>query len=189
MKNKTFRTIAVLALTAVVGFTQTSCMGSFKLLRSLYSWNESATDNKIANNIIFWAFNIIPVYSIAVFVDAVVLNLIEFWTGSNPIAMNPGDVEEQLIVQNGKEYTLRASLNTFEVVDADGVALTLNYTPNNQTWNLNQDGELTPLAQNLENGQVKVFYPNGTSSVFDNNANAFALAKSEVAHYNAMASK
>ncbi len=189
MKNKAFRTVSVLALTAIVGFTQTSCMGSFKLLKGLYTWNESVTDNKIVNNIIFWAFNIIPVYSIAVFVDAVVLNLIEFWTGSNPIAMEAGEVEEQLVTLKGKEYTLRASQNQFEVIDAEGKSIVMQYTADNSTWNLQTEEGLQPLAQNLDNGQVKVFYPNGATAVFDNNPSAFALMQTEVAHFNATAAK
>ena len=34
----------------------------------------------------FWAFNIIPVYGVLGFADVIVLNPIEFWTGSNPVA-------------------------------------------------------------------------------------------------------
>lgn len=50
--------------------------------------------------IIFLVFCAIRVYSFAVFVDAVILNLIEFWTGSNPISMNEGDIEIQYKKRN-----------------------------------------------------------------------------------------
>jgi hypothetical protein len=38
------------------------------------------------NWIVHWAAWIIPVYPLALFADSLVLNSLEFWTGSNPIA-------------------------------------------------------------------------------------------------------
>ena len=41
--------------------------------------------------------NIVPVYGICVFVDAVILNSIDFWTGSNPFASTTIEVDGQLV--------------------------------------------------------------------------------------------
>lgn len=58
--------------------------------------------------------NLIPLYPVVVFVDAVILNLIEFWTGENPIAMQEGEVQEQLITYNGADYKVTATKNQFQ---------------------------------------------------------------------------
>ena len=62
-----------------------SCIGSFGLWNSLKDWNQGVS-NKFVNELIFLAFHIVPVYEIAYLADALVLNSIEFWSGSNPTA-------------------------------------------------------------------------------------------------------
>ena len=69
-----------------------SCIGSFSLWNNLRSWNEGVS-NKFVNELIFVAFNIVPVYPIAYLADAIVLNSIEFWSGENPVA-SIGEVKE-----------------------------------------------------------------------------------------------
>ena len=82
MKHKPLRMLAlVVAATSV-----SACMGSFVLTRGLYRWNETVTDSKVVNNVIFWALNIVPIYSLCVTGDAVIFNFIEFWTGKNLLA-------------------------------------------------------------------------------------------------------
>ena len=69
-----------------------SCGGSFGLFNRLSSWNQSV-GNKFVNELVFLAFNIVPVYGVAYLADALVINSIEFWSGSNPMA-NVGDVKK-----------------------------------------------------------------------------------------------
>ena len=66
----------------------TSCIGSFRLTNNIKDWNEGVS-SKWVNEVIFVALHIVPVYQIAIFVDAVVLNSVEFWTGSN-LVVEPG---------------------------------------------------------------------------------------------------
>lgn len=69
-----------------------SCIGSFGLWNSLKDWNQGVS-NKFVNELIFLAFHIVPVYEIAYLADALVLNSIEFWSGSNPTA-SIGEVKQ-----------------------------------------------------------------------------------------------
>ena len=69
-----------------------SCIGSFGLWNNLKDWNQGVS-NKFVNELIFVAFHIVPVYEIAYLADALVLNSIEFWSGSNPTA-SIGEVKE-----------------------------------------------------------------------------------------------
>ncbi len=63
------------------------CYGSFNLTKKVWKFN-GELGGKWVNELGFLVMNIVPVYGAAAFVDAVVLNTIEFWTGSNPLADN-----------------------------------------------------------------------------------------------------
>lgn len=62
-----------------------SCIGSFGLSNKLLDWNRNI-DSKFVNELVFVAFWIVPVYEISALADILVLNSIEFWSGSNPVA-------------------------------------------------------------------------------------------------------
>ena len=51
-----------------------SCVGSFGLFNRLSSWNQGV-GNKFVNELVFLAFNIVPVYGVAYLADALVINL------------------------------------------------------------------------------------------------------------------
>jgi hypothetical protein len=93
----------MLASLLFMGVIQTGCFGSFALTKKVYEFNDGL-ENKWLKSIAFWGLNIIPVYGFAGFVDVVILNLVEFWTGSNPLAMQEGEVEEQIIAFRGESY-------------------------------------------------------------------------------------
>ncbi len=66
-------------------FSVYGCFGKFNLTRKVYDINAKVGD-KFLRSAVTWAFIIIPVYGIAAFLDFVLFNTIEFWTGSNPVA-------------------------------------------------------------------------------------------------------
>lgn len=100
--------------------TQTGCFGSFALVNKVYDWNDSVVDNKFVKTLLFYVLNIIPVYGIAGFIDVVILNLIEFWSGSNPLSMNEGDYEMQLVTVKGEEFKMEATKDTFTTTQLSG---------------------------------------------------------------------
>lgn len=75
------------------------CFGSFGATRALYAWNERVDDNKWLRWLVFLVFIILPVYSLFVLADVLVLNTIEFFSGENPIRHT----------QLGDGHTLRTS--------------------------------------------------------------------------------
>ena len=87
-KSKTFLVCATLSGSVLFS----SCIGSFGLWNSLKDWNQGVS-NKFVNELIFLAFHIVPVYEIAYLADVLVLNSIEFWSGSNPTA-SIGEVKQ-----------------------------------------------------------------------------------------------
>ena len=68
-----------------------SCVGSFSLFNRLAKWNTRATGSKFLNEIIFIIIS--PAYAVCCVADALVLNTIEFWSGSNPMAQNIGKTQ------------------------------------------------------------------------------------------------
>ena len=102
-----------------ITLVQTGCFGSFKLTNSLYDWNMSLGSDA-GKEVVFLAFVIIPVYGVTLFIDGLILNTIEYWTGSSPMSMNDGDSEMQIVENGGNTYQITATKNKFHVVQLDG---------------------------------------------------------------------
>ena len=90
MKKNRLTLVAAIFLSGTILFS--SCVGSFGLFNRISSWNQSI-GTKFVNELVFLALNIVPVYGVAYLADALVINSIEFWSGSNPMA-NAGDVKK-----------------------------------------------------------------------------------------------
>jgi hypothetical protein len=78
-------------MTAIVlllsfGAFSSGCFGSFQVTRSLYDANRSVED-KYLRSVVTWIF-IIP-YGFTAVADFLVFNVIEFWSGSNPVTSAP----------------------------------------------------------------------------------------------------
>lgn len=101
MKRSWITKLLIVSLCGATMTTQTACIGSFALTTGLLSWNQSL-GNKFINWLVFLAFNIIPIYGIAVFIDAFIFNSMEFWTGSNPMAEN-AEKERRVVVNDDFE--------------------------------------------------------------------------------------
>ena len=143
----------------------TSCIGSFSAFNGLRDWNESVTDSKFGNELIFIALWVFPVYGLATLADLVVFNAIEFWDGTNPIAMGETDSETKTIVNKGNTYKITATKNRFNVVitkgERKGETTDLVYLANDKSWNVKkEDGKLQKLSS-LKKGLLMAHLPNG----------------------------
>ena len=82
-------------------FLVVGCTGSFNLTRKVYDFHRSQ-ENKWVDEVLFLGFCWIPVYGLAAFVDAVIMNSIEFWTGENPVdKMTKGNSQTQHVLSSG----------------------------------------------------------------------------------------
>lgn len=154
-KNKTFFVCALLSCSIMCS----SCIGSFKLWNGLLEWNKSL-GNKFVNELVFIALNIVPVYGIASFADILVLNTIEFWTGSNPVASN--EVKE-VKGENGN-YLVQSNENGYTITNkADNQSMDLVYNKDTKTWSAVTDNESVELIQMNDNGTATINMQNGTS--------------------------
>ena len=183
MKKVNISLLACFFLVLSIG--QSGCYGPFKLTKSLHEWN-STVGSKFVNALVFFAFVVIPVYGVAVFVDGVVLNTIEFWTGDNPITMGENDKDVQIVKKDGNKYRITATQNKFHIEQLKGEnkgdTAELIFDPENSSWNL-KDGnkELQKLVQVNEIANVvQVYKPNGQILTFDQNTTNLALIKAQL---------
>lgn len=99
---------------------QTGCYGSFTLTNKVYDWN-GTVGNDIAVEIVFLALIIIPVYEVTLFIDGIILNTIEFFTGSNPLAMKNIDENNSLVNYKEHNYKISHMENGFTIEVIDGI--------------------------------------------------------------------
>jgi hypothetical protein len=136
MQIKSLRRRLALALTALALVGGSGCFGSFNLVRKVYGFNKGVSTNKFAREFVFLAFNIVPVYGAAGFVDAVVVNTVEFWSGKNPVQMasrirlDSATTLTRVVYDGpaGRFMTIKAfrfdtlvSTTTIQVIDSDDV--------------------------------------------------------------------
>lgn len=154
--KKVFITLALVAT-----IFMSSCMGSFNLTKKYYSFNKSLGD-KWLNEVLFFASCIIPVYNVCLWVDAVVLNSIEFWTGNNPVAANTQTVDTEngkyIVEADENGYTITKGDQMVQFVQEDGVwyvkqgdkkDVMFIYTDDNHVCvNLGETSKVVELSQN-----------------------------------------
>lgn len=163
------RLIMCVCLSSTILFN--SCLGSFSAFNSLRDWNDGLTSSKFLDNLIFWVLNIIPVYGLFIVGDMIIFNVIEFWSGSNPIAMEEGEMEKQIIEKDGNIFEMIATKNRIQVTVIDGKdkgqKLDLIYKPHEKSWNaVKQNGEIIKLAS-IQDGLVVMHMPNGDEIKMD----------------------
>jgi hypothetical protein len=71
----------------------------------VFRWNSGVHGNKWIRWLVFLVISIIPVYAGAAIFDMVFSNSVEFWTGSNPMAMAPGTTKH-VVGPNGERAVM-----------------------------------------------------------------------------------
>ena len=153
-------TVGLLAFTSTA--TLQGCYGNFAMTKKVYKWNGSL-GNKWLNSIVMVGMTIIPVYQLSMLVDGVILNVVQFWTGSNPLAMLPGEKETQTVAVNGKTYILTATQNRLEVaLQEPGVKpMELKYDPQQQAWLVATEAGSKKVAEQ-HGDQLTLFLADGS---------------------------
>ncbi len=153
----------------------TSCLGSFQFTNSALDWNKNATNNKFTNNLLFFGLTLTQFYTVTLIVDAVFLNLLEYWNGDSPLSMEEGEIQQQKIKKDGKIYQITASKNKFELLvlkgENKGEKLDLQYTESDQSWNaIMENGESVKLAS-WKDGFYYVHSENNEDIILDGSIN------------------
>ena len=152
-----------LAATVMVcgAFLFSSCIGSFGLHSKLLNWNQGI-GNKFVNELVFLAFNIIPVYGV-------------FWSGSNPMA-SVGDVKK-VKGENGN-YLVETLENGYSITkEGETASMELIYDKDLNTWNVVADGVSTELLQMNNDGTAQITLPNGEDMTVTLDAQGISAAR------------
>lgn len=153
--KKTYLTVAtVIALGGSMLFS--SCIGQFALTNKVLDWNNQV-GSKFVNELVFFAFWILPVYEVTYIADLLVINSIEFWSGSNPMAQGSKvidtDTERYIINCDGKGYDITAQ--------SSGETIRLDFDQDEQTWSVVTDDQTVPFMTFVDQNTVKMITPEG----------------------------
>jgi hypothetical protein len=119
--------IATTLLVVMLPFATVSCFGSFRLTGKIYRFNREISSDKWIRWITFLVLVVVPAYPIGLLIDGVFANSIEFWSGSNPFAAEPGTTRTAY-GPHGEAVTARWLEDgrvRLEVVEASGAIHTL----------------------------------------------------------------
>lgn len=117
------------------------CFGEFALTKELYRFNSDCSPYSLVQSVVMWVLALLWVYPAAIVVDVVIFNLVEFWSGQNPITakttydnpdgsqvvMTPSEDGNELtveVVRDGSTVDTRRIIRTSgthcDVLDAKG---------------------------------------------------------------------
>lgn len=180
MKKKVLSVGLILALASSMMFT--SCIGSFALTNKVLSWNKQV-GNKFVNTLIFAAFWPIPVYPLTMFADVIVINSIEFWSGSNPVADN------KTMIIDGKDakYQIEQTQYGYLITNlAENTTAKFLFDAGENSWSFEYDGQAYQLLQFVDDTHVKMATPNDSYSIVEL-SNDGVLAYQEMINLNNLA--
>lgn len=143
----------------------TSCIGSFQLTNKLLSWNKTI-GNKFVNELVFIAFWILPVYEVSGLADFLVLNSIEFWSGSSPLAYG----KYRLDGQNGERYIVECDATGYTVNDlTHGTTFRFDFNPETREWSYNHNGKDIVFMTFIDDTTVRMPLLDGNSVTLPTN--------------------
>ena len=138
-------------------FLCSSCIGSFSLFNGYEKWQCNMTSNKYVNGIVGLILQPI-VGSICLTVDALVLNTIEFWTGSNPMAVNKVQTVKG---QDGRYYAVKTLKNGYEVKAPNGEITLFIHDSKTESWSISQNGVTKEIIRFNADGTIQASLQNG----------------------------
>lgn len=166
---------AAVALLLLGSVTMTSCIGSFSLTKQVMSWNKQV-GSKFLNEVVFFAFWVLPVYEVTALCDVLVINSIEFWSGNNPLTASTKVIDTDngryIVECDGKGYNVKCQTT--------GNEMRLDFAEESQTWFVNYDGKQYPLMTFVDDTHVAVPAADGSFRNVELTAQGVDAYKSEV---------
>jgi hypothetical protein len=161
MKKMSLRAAVVLLAGS---FLCSSCIGSFSLFNKYEKWQCNMTSNKYVNGIVGLILQPI-VGGVCLFVDAVVLNTIEFWTGSNPMALNKVQTVKG---QDGRYYAVKTLKNGYEVKAPNGEITLFTHDSKTESWSITQNGVTKEIIRFNADGTIQATLQSGEKMTVSN---------------------
>lgn len=159
MKKHIMRVAAICLAGAMLPLS--SCIGSFKLSHKLLAWNQTI-GNKFVNELVFIAFWILPVYEVSGLADILVLNTVEFWSGTNPVAKSTKVIKGS----DGQLYKVRCHNGGYDITNPDGTVTRLCFDADHREWSTETAGQKVVFLTYLDEKHVKLPNADGTYGVY-----------------------
>lgn len=154
MKKNPILVSAILGMALMLPFQ--SCIGSFALTHKVLKWNNQV-GSKFINELVFFAFWVLPVYEVTSIADIIVLNTIEFWSGNNPVTASVKEVPTDHGV-----YYIACDKNGYDIKAPNGKQFRLDFEQENSTWSVKTtDGEAYPFMTMVDSKHLKLITPSG----------------------------
>ena len=182
MKKISFSAVAVLLAGSLMC---SSCIGSFSLFNGYEKWQCSMTGNKFVNGIVGLILQPI-VGGVCLFVDAVVLNTIEFWTGSNPMAVNKVQTVKG---QDGRYYAVKTLKNGYEVKAPNGEITLFTHNSENDSWSVSQNGITKEIFRFNADGTIQTNLQNGEKLTVSNDEAGMMKVREAIYNDNCLAQR
>lgn len=145
------RWFKVVACSLALAGLLNGCFGSFGATRLLYNFNKDVHSNVFVQTLVMWCFTVLPAYGLFIFADWLIINIIEFFMGSNPIGNNVSfePQEDGSILasgDNGESIKFTAVDDGRMIVEHNGTVL----------GEVAIDGQKNVTMTNYANADVKV---------------------------------
>ena len=184
MKKKSFTLLV--SVTLASSFLFSSCIGSFGLSNRLLEWNKNI-DSKFVNELVFIAFWIVPVYEVAALADILVLNSIEFWSGSNPVA-DTGNIQK--VETKDGIYAIKTQKDGYQIQkEGEEKTVELVFNETDQSWNIEVNNETTKLFKFTDKNEVVMYLPDGNEMNVELNQAGILAFKQVAEGYSYFAAK
>lgn len=131
------RIVALMAAFGLIASFSTACIGNFALTAKVRKFNLDTTPTRWGRQLLFLCLYIIPVYPFSGLIDILIINSIEFWSGTNPIdessAVTPGAAKDDFgsrtqTLEDGTQITMTHEFDdtiTAVIVSPEGRNTTL----------------------------------------------------------------
>ena len=156
------KAIIIIVVVSLLTLSVAGCFGNFALTRKVYNFNKGIGDRGIVGGairtLLFWGMNIVPIYYFAGLIDMFILNLIECLTGSNPMAMNEGEMDIRYATHEGIEYQIITTKNRFDISEVNNPekVLAFVYDVTDCAWYA-VSGEESYKITEASTGETKMF--------------------------------
>lgn len=180
MKKKCLSVAVVLAIGSSMLFT--SCIGSFALTNKVISWNQQV-GSKFVNELVFFAFWILPVYELSALADILVINSIEFWSGTNPMSAST-----KVIQGEDGRYLVKCDKTGYTITsERDKSVVRFNFNQEENSWAIEANGVSNTFMTFVDDTHVKMITPTGDFKVLElSQAGVYAYREMAVAKNFAM---
>lgn len=157
LKIDNMKTIKVSVAALLIGAStmlMSSCIGSFSMFNKVLDWNKNATNNKWLNELIFIGLYIVPVYELSYFVDVILFNSLEFWTGNSPLT----NVNTTIQGEKGK-YHVKSTPNGYHVeLLGSNASADFLFDDATKTWSMYENGKSTKLVRFVDSNNATIYF-------------------------------